>query len=113
MKQAQLIHSLQAGVVILLVQFALPLFLQGKASIGWWVMQSLPLLLILPRLHKPEPRPLQWLGFLVLFYFTVGVLQLSGPDILLRWSGAVLVLCCCLLFALAIVRLRTMRQPQE
>jgi uncharacterized membrane protein len=113
MKQTLLIHSLQAGVVILLLQFALPLLMQGKASIGWWLMQSLPLLLILPRLHKKEPRPLQWLGFLVLFYFTVGVLQVSGTDNLLRWSGAVVVLCCCLLFALAIVRLRTMRHHQE
>lgn len=111
--KAPLVPLLQGGAACLLLLFALPLFLPGASSIGWWGMQSLPLLLVLLQLHRPVPRPLQWLGFLVLFYFTVGVLQLFSPDLGQRWLGGLTVACCCLLFPLAIVRLRVLRHDKE
>lgn len=105
--------ALQGGVLLLLLLFTLPLVLPGEASIGLWLMQSIPLLLVLPRLHRSDSRALQWLGFLVLFYFTVGVLQIFTPSTADRWLGALTVLCCCLLFPLAIVRLRVARHYKE
>lgn len=111
--KARLVILLQGGASCLLLLFALPLLLPGTSSVGWWLMQSLPLLLVLLRLHRPEARPLQWLGFLVLFYFTVGVLQLFSPDTLQRWLGGLTIACCCLLFPLAIVRLRVLRHDKE
>jgi uncharacterized membrane protein len=107
------VRLLQALSLCLLLLFTLPLLLPGESSIGWWAMQVLPLLLLLPRLHQPRRRPLQWLGFLVLFYFTAGVLQLFEASTLSRWLGAGTVLCCCVLFVAAIVRARTLVRPTE
>ena len=111
--KSHLVLLLQAGSVCLLLLFALPLLLPGASSIGWWLMQSLPLLLVLTRLHRPQSRPLQWLGFLLLFYFTVGVLQVFSVHAAERWRGALTIACCCLLFPLAIVRLRVLRHDKE
>lgn len=111
--KAWLVPGLQAGCACLLLLFALPFLLPGQSSIGWWLMQSLPLLLVLLRLHRPDARALQWLGFLVLFYFTAGVLQVFSPDTAQRWLGSLTIACCCLLLPLAIVRLRVLRHDKE
>lgn len=113
LKPQQLRLVLQLGSALLLLLFTLPLILPGEASIGLWLMQAVPLFLVLRRLHKYESRPLQWLGFLVLFYFTVGVLQIFTPSTTERWLGSLTVLCCCLLFPLAIVQLRVLRHYKE
>lgn len=108
-----IVRLMQATVVLLLVLFSLPWVLQEHYSVGWWLMLVLPLLLLLPRLHTNARRPLQWLGFLVLFYFAVGVLQLFSADPLQRWLGALTVLGCLLLFTAAIVRLRIVNRQME
>ncbi len=113
MQDASLVRLLQGLCLALLLLFTLPLLLPGSSSIGWWLMQVLPLLLLLPQLHKAKRRPLQWLGFLVLFYFTAGVLQLFHPALLQRWLGGLTVLCCLILFVAAIVRLRNSARPTE
>jgi len=107
MQMHSLVRLLQGLSVCLLVLFTLPLFAPGPSSIGWWLMQVLPLLLLLPQLHKGSRRPLQWLGFLVLFYFTAAILQLFSPQSLQRWLGAGTVLCCVIMFTAAIIRLRS------
>lgn len=104
---------MQGTAACLLLLFTLPLLLQDNYSIGWWLMQSLPLLLLLPRLHTNARRPMQWLGFLVLFYFAAGVLQMFSTDLLQRTLGALTVLGCLLLFTAAIVRLRLLNRPVE
>lgn len=113
MKEHAQVRLLQVLSLGLLVLFTLPLLLPGSGSIGWWLMQVLPLALLLPRLHLAQRRPLQWLGFLVLFYFTVGVLQIFDSSPSQRWLGAATVLCCCVLFVAAIVRSRTLAGPKE
>lgn len=110
---AMQIRILQLLSCCLLLLFTLPLLLPGPSSVGWWLMRVLPLLLLLPRLHRPQRRPLQWLGFLVLFYFTAGVLQCFEPEALQRWLGGATVLCCCLLFVAAIVRSRKLASHTE
>lgn len=107
------VRVLQILSALLFVLFTAPLLLPGTSSIGWWLMQVVPLLLLLPQLHRPTRRPLQWLGFVVLFYFTAGVLQVAGTDAVQRWLGGATVLCCLLLFPAAIVRLRHLAHATE
>jgi len=90
----------------LLLLLSAPLLLVDGSSLGAWLMACLPLLLTLPGLLRRNRRSLQWLGFLVLFYFTLGVLQAFSPQPLLRWIGLLLILFCALLFGAAIVSLR-------
>lgn len=113
MSAGAIVRLLQGLSLCLLLLFTLPLLLPGESSTGWWLMQAVPLVLLLPHLHKATRRPLQWMGFLVLFYFTAGVLQLFSPMLLQRWLGALTVLCSLLLFTAAIVRLRTGSKPTE
>jgi uncharacterized membrane protein len=113
MQSRHLVRLLQALSLLLLVLFTIPLLAPGPSSIGLWLMQVLPLLLLLPRLHLGSRRPLQWLGFLVLFYFTAAILQLFSPSALQRWLGGLTVLCCLVMFTAAIVRLRYKAPPTE
>jgi uncharacterized membrane protein len=113
MTMTHLVRLLQALSLCLLVLFTLPLVAPGPSSIGWWLMQVLPLLLLLPQLHKGSRRPLQWLGFLVLFYFTAAILQLFSPLPLQRWLGGLTVLCCVIMFIAALVRLRARAPDTE
>ena len=87
-----------------------PLLLDSNASIGFWLMQCLPWLLLLPGLLRGKPRSLQWLGFLVLFLFTIGVLQVFSPAPASRLLGTVTILLCAILFVAAIVSLRYQRR---
>lgn len=96
----------------LLLTFTAPLVLGANASVGFWLMQGIPLLLTLPGVLKLQPRALQWLAFLVLFYFTQGVLQSFSAEPLQHWLGAFTLLFCLVLFTAVIVAVRRDKQPQ-
>jgi uncharacterized membrane protein len=113
MQSRHLVRLLQALSILLLVLFTIPLLSPGPSSVGLWLMQALPLLLLLPRLHLGTRRPLQWLGFLVLFYFAAAILQLFSSVPLQRWLGGLTVLCCLVMFTAAIVQLRTKAPSTE
>ncbi len=107
MQQDVLLRRLLLGCWLgLLLTLSAPLVLSGRASIGLWLMQCVPLLLTLPGLRKLAARPLQWLGFLVLFYFVQGVLQVSGTTPEYRWMGALTLVLCLALFTAVIVAVR-------
>jgi uncharacterized membrane protein len=97
---------LQGSWLALLLLLSAPLLLNDTASIGLWLMQCIPLVLTLPGIRSRSSRALQWLCFLVLFYFTQGVLQLFSPGAAQRWLGALTILFCLVLFTAAIVSLR-------
>jgi len=94
------------GLVLVL---SAPLVFSPAASVGLWLMQIVPLLLTLPGLLRHRPRALQWLGFLVLFYFINGVLQASSAAPLQRGLGALTLLLCVTLFTAVIVAIRLAR----
>lgn len=94
------------GALLLLALFSAALLLNPVASVGLWLMQCVPLLLTLPGIWRHDRRALQWLGFLVLFYLLQGILQISSPDLQVRWLGALTSLFCVVLFTAAIVKLR-------
>lgn len=69
-------------------------------SIIRWLIQIVPLLLFIPPLLKSGLRPYQWLCFVILLYFLLGVLYLFTPSKLL--AGSVITFLCVLLFCSAI-----------
>ena len=93
----------------LLVIFSLSVWLGPSPSIGMWLMLVLPLVMLLPGLRENKPRSLQWLGFVVLFYFTTGVLQTFSDSTLQKVLGMLTIICCFSLFLTAIVTLRRLR----
>jgi uncharacterized membrane protein len=105
-RKAVLIPAL---AVVLLMLFTLLVLLSPAPSMGMWLMLTLPLALLLPGLRENRPRSLQWLGFVVLFYFTTGVLQLFSASNLFRLLGLFTIACCLGLFVTAIVTLRRQR----
>ncbi|MGV3591021.1 MAG: DUF2069 domain-containing protein [Gammaproteobacteria bacterium] len=108
------LHYLLLGCsVALLLLFSAPVVLADNASVGLWLMQCVPLVLTLPGLWRHRPRALQWLGFLVLFYFMNGVLQAASAAPLYRWLGALTVLLCVALFTAVIVAVRGGRRPRH
>jgi uncharacterized membrane protein len=99
-------------VLVLSAPLLLRVLLGDNASVGFWLMQIVPLLLILPGILKLGSRTLQWTGFLVLFYFTQGVLQIFSAQPLQRWLGALTLLFCLVLFTAVIVTMRRGKQLQ-
>ena len=95
--------------IVLFVLLSVPPVFGG--SIGLWLMQCVPLALILPGIRNHNRRSLQWLCFLLLFCFTVGVLTLFSPLTPVRLLGALTTLSCIALFTAAIVRMRI--KPRE
>ncbi|MBN8431057.1 DUF2069 domain-containing protein [Microbulbifer salipaludis] len=62
----------------LLVLFAVwNLFLDG--SIKWWLLQTIPLLLVLPGMLKQHQRSYLWLCFILLLYITAGIVDVMMP----------------------------------
>lgn len=62
----------------LLLLFAVwNLFLDG--SIKWWLLQTIPLLLVLPGLLKKRQRSYLWLCFILLLYITAGIVDVMMP----------------------------------
>jgi uncharacterized membrane protein len=91
---------------VLLLLFLLPV-LVTNGSVGLWLMQTIPLLIVLPGLVHHKPRSLQWLGFLVLFYLLQAILQLFSPMWFTCLIGIFSTLLCILLFTAVIVTLKT------
>nr|WP_010133045.1 DUF2069 domain-containing protein [Microbulbifer agarilyticus] len=62
----------------LLLLFAVwNLFLGG--SLKWWLLQTVPLLLVLPGLLKKRQRSYLWLCFILLLYITAGIVDVMMP----------------------------------
>ena len=101
--------GIPALLLMLLLVFTGTLLLAGGGLV-LWLMQAVPLLLLWPGLWHMRRRALQWLGFLLLFNFTIGILQLFSPDPPSRALGLATAVGCLLLFTAAIVRLNLTRQ---
>jgi len=65
--------------IALLVLFAVwNLFIPG-GSVKWWILQTVPLLLVLPGLLKGNHRSYLWLCFILLLYITAGIVDVMMP----------------------------------
>jgi len=107
---AVLSRSAVTACVALVLLATLPLFLLENASIGLWLMQIIPLGLVLPGVARLNKRSLQWLGFIVLFLLVEGILQLFVPLLVYRVLGAANTFTCLVAFFIAIIGIR--RPPE-
>lgn len=82
------------------------LFLPG-GSVKWWILQTLPLLLVLPGLLKRRYRSYLWLCFILLLYITASIVDVMMPG--RGWQHGVLLL---LSFTLFISAMMTSRWQQ-
>lgn len=51
----------------------------GAAGLAAWSIQALPLLALLPGLHRGRPRSYAWMGFVIQLYFIHGVILAFSP----------------------------------
>ena len=98
---------LPALLIALLIVLTVSIVLEPAPSLAKWLMMTLPSAPVLYYLMLQRRRSLQWLGFLVLFYFINGVLQLFQTLLVQQALGLLTVLCCLVIFVTVIVTLRT------
>ena len=73
-----------------------------------WLIQTLPLLIFLKGLLQNNLRTYAWMCFVVLLYFTHGVLLAFDPP--WRWLGVTEVLLCVIMFVAMILYIRQYRE---
>ena len=72
-----------------------------------WLIQTLPLLIFLKGLVQNNPRTYAWMCFVVLLYFTRGVLLAFDPS--RRWLGGTELVLCVIMFVAMILYIRRYR----
>lgn len=84
-------------------------FFQGLSltAITVWIIQTVPMLLFLVGLHRSRLRTYGWMCFVVLLYFTHGVLVAFDPQRL--WFGLVQTSLCVIMFGFLILFIRQFR----
>jgi len=75
-----------AAYAALLLQFTILNVSEDTGSITRWVMQCLPLLLVLPGIIAQRHKSYSWLCFILLMYFTAYVVEIGSP--LFTWTDA-------------------------
>ncbi|WGL17821.1 DUF2069 domain-containing protein [Microbulbifer bruguierae] len=94
----------------LLLLFAVwNLFLDG--SVKWWLLQTIPLLLVLPGLLKQNQRSYLWLCFILLLYITAGIVDVMMPT--RGWQHGVLAVLSLILFVSSMMSSRWQVQLQN
>ena len=73
-----------AAYAALLLQFTILNVTEDTGSITRWVMQCLPLLLVLPGIIAQRHKSYSWLCFILLMYFTAYVVEIGSP--LFTWT---------------------------
>ncbi len=82
------------------------LFLPG-GSVKWWILQTVPLLLVLPGLLKNHYRSYLWLCFILLLYITAATVDVMMPG--RGWQHGVLLVLSLTLFFSAMMTSRWQR----
>lgn len=68
-----------ASYVALLLLFTSTNIIGGQGSFKLWLVQCLPLLILVPGLMAERHRTYSWLCFVILLYFTWSVTNLMSP----------------------------------
>ncbi len=87
-------------LTVLVLVLTLDNFLFGPLSLSRWLVQIFPLLAFTPALHKQHIRAYQWLCFVILLYFIMGILNIFTPGKLI--TGSMITCCTVLIFSIAI-----------
>ncbi|MCO1334037.1 DUF2069 domain-containing protein [Microbulbifer sp. OS29] len=88
---------------LLLLFAARNLFLEG-GSIPFWLLQTVPLLLVLPGLIEQRYRSYLWLCFILLLYITASIVDVMLPTH--GWQDGVLMVLSLILFFSAMMSSR-------
>lgn len=94
----------------LLVLFAGLNLLRQEGSVSTWLMQTLPLLVVLPGLLQNKHRSYSWLCFVILIYFTAYVVEVMSP--LFVWSDALALALSVVIFIAAMLASRWLQRWQ-
>tara|TARA_B110000495_G_C22692003_1_gene407815 strand:- start:15 stop:362 length:348 start_codon:yes stop_codon:yes gene_type:complete len=89
------------SLIFLLLTLTLENWLIEPLSISRWLVQIVPLLAFLPTLLSNMLRSYQWLCFVILLYFIIGVLNIFTEGKL--FAGIMLTFFCFLLFCSTII----------
>lgn len=95
-KKANIAYQLSRVLYIgLLVVITLWTFIIDPPEIEYqtsvWLIRIVPLLLFITILFSRSPRSCAWLCFVVLFYFTAGVLNIfQSPDLAFGWLECII-----------------------
>lgn len=76
-------------------------------SVKWWILQTAPLLLVLPGLLKNHYRSYLWLCFILLLYITASIVDVMMPT--RGWRHGVLLVLSLTLFFSAMITSRWQR----
>ena len=79
----------------------------GVTTVVIWLIQTFPLLIFIPALHRNYLRAYAWLSFVVLIYFVHGVVTAFNADRMLL--GVIETLLCSLLFVALVFYIRKFR----
>ncbi|MBB5209862.1 DUF2069 domain-containing protein [Microbulbifer hydrolyticus] len=94
----------------LLLLFAVWNLLLG-GSVKWWLLQTVPLLLVLPGMLKQHQRSYLWLCFILLLYITAGIVDVMMPT--RGWQHGALTALSLILFISAMMTSRWLVQLQN
>lgn len=92
------------GLLLLFVAWNLSL---PGGSIKLWILQTVPLLLVLPGLLKRRYRSYLWLCFILLLYITASIVDVTMPG--RGWQDGILLLLSLTLFFSAMMTSRWQR----
>lgn len=67
------------GYIALLALFIWINFIQPGGSFNLWLVQTIPVLLPLPGMLLKQHRAFSWFCFILLFYFTISVVNVGMP----------------------------------
>ncbi|WP_105101462.1 DUF2069 domain-containing protein [Microbulbifer pacificus] len=80
-------------------------------NVKWWLLQTVPLLLVLPGMLKRQQRSYLWLCFILLLYITAGIVDVMMPT--RGWQHGVLTALSLILFVSAMMASRWQVQLQN
>ncbi len=95
-KKTYIAHQISRGLYLtLLLVIALWTFFIDPPAIEYqssvWLIRTVPLLLFITIVYNNAPRGYAWLCFVVLFYFTAGVLNIfQSPDMAFGWLETII-----------------------
>ena len=92
----------------LLAMFAALNLTRQEGSLATWLMQTLPLLVVLPGLLKDKHRSYSWLCFVILIYFTAYVVEVMSP--LFVWTDALALTLSVVIFIAAMLASRWLQR---
>tara|TARA_R110000772_G_scaffold26400_20_gene68149 strand:- start:384 stop:755 length:372 start_codon:yes stop_codon:yes gene_type:complete len=99
------------SLTALIITLTLANLFNSPLNLTRWIIQIFPLLAFIPALLGPGLRPYQWLCFVIMLYFMMGVLMAFSPG--QQIIGFMITFFCALLFCSAIFYIHQQQKIQK